>query len=112
MLIWAISGKYTYPLSVTLEDREPMVFFRKGQIANFGKKTPQVQRKTPQEILIIHPSPTKLPFYLPPSFTKKACKFVIKRDSKEFLEVAIGIERLQQNTLVKLRFLDSDSGQV
>ena len=55
MLIWAISGKYTYPLSVTLEDREPMVFFRKGQIANFGKKTPQVQRKTPQEILIIPP---------------------------------------------------------
>ena len=56
MLIWAISGKYTYPLSVPLEDiREPMVFFRKGQIANFGKKTPQVQRKTPQEILIIPP---------------------------------------------------------
>ena len=43
-----------------------------------------------------------------PSFTKKACKFAIKRDSKNFLEVAKGIEHLQQNALVKLRFSDSD----
>ena len=47
-----------------------------------------------------------------PSFTKKACKFAIKRDPKNFLEVAKEIEHLQQNALVKLRFSDSDSGQV
>ena len=47
---------------------------------------------------------------LPPSFTKKACKFVMKRDSKNFLEVAKGIERLLQNSLAKLRFSDYDSG--
>ena len=28
---------------------------------------------------------------LPPSFTKKACKFIIKRDSKNFLKVAKGM---------------------
>ena len=47
-----------------------------------------------------------------PSFTKKACKFAVKKDSKIFLEVTKGIERLQQNALVKLRFSDSDSEQV
>ena len=46
------------------------------------------------------------------SFTKKACKFAIKRDSKNFLEVTKRMERLQQNSLVKVRFSDSDSGQV
>ena len=49
---------------------------------------------------------------LPPSFTKKACKFIIKRDSKNFLEVAKGIERLQQKSLVKACFSGSDSRQV
>ena len=49
---------------------------------------------------------------LPPSFTEKACKFIIKRDPKNFLEVAKRIEHLQQNALVKLSFPDSDSGQV
>ena len=34
----------------------------------------------------------------------------MKRDSKNFVEVAKGIERLQQNALAKLRFSDSDSG--
>ena len=48
---------------------------------------------------------------LPPSFTKKACKFVIKRGSKNFLEVAKGIERLQQNSSVKLRFSGSALGK-
>ena len=48
---------------------------------------------------------------LPPSFTNKDCKFVIKGDSTNFLEVVKGIERLQQNTLVKILFSDSDSGQ-
>ena len=46
---------------------------------------------------------------LPLSFTKKDFKFVIKRDPKNFLEVAKEIERLQQNALVKLRFSYSDS---
>ena len=47
-----------------------------------------------------------------PSFTKKACKFAIIRDSKNFLEVAKGIERLQQKSLVKACFSGSDSRQV
>ena len=45
------------------------------------------------------------------SFTEKACKYAIKRDSKIFLEIHKRIERLQQNTLVKLRFLGLDSEQ-
>ena len=48
---------------------------------------------------------------LPPSFTKKACKFVIKRDSKNFPEVAKVIERLQQNASAKLRFSDLIQGK-
>ena len=36
----------------------------------------------------------------------------MKRDTKKFVEAAKGIERHQQNALVKLRFSDSDSGQV
>ena len=51
---------------------------------------------------------------LHPSFTKKAWKCVhlsMCSDPKNFLEVAKGIERLQQNALFKLRFSDSDSGQ-
>ena len=35
----------------------------------------------------------------------------MKRDSKFFLEVAKGIERLQQNALAKLRFSDSAQGK-
>ena len=48
---------------------------------------------------------------LRPSFTKKAWKCVhlsMCSDPKNFLEVAKGIERLQQNALVKLRFSNSD----
>ena len=48
----------------------------------------------------------------PPSFTKKACKFVIKKYSKNFLEVAKRLGRLQQKALVKLCISDSDLGQV
>ena len=47
-----------------------------------------------------------------PSFTKKACRFITKTDSKNFLEITKRIEHLQQNALVKLRFSDFDSGQV
>ena len=45
------------------------------------------------------------------SFTKRVYEIAIKRDSspKRFLEVTKGIERLQQNDLDKLRFLDPDS---
>ena len=48
------------------------------------------------------------------SVTKKACKFAINRDSspKIFLEVTKRIDLLQQDTLDKLRFSDSDSEQV
>ena len=46
------------------------------------------------------------------SFTKKACKFAIKRGSKFFHEITKGLERLQQNALVKLHFSDSDSEQI
>ena len=48
------------------------------------------------------------------SFTKRVYKIAIKRDSspKHFLEVTKEIERLQQNALDKLRFLDPDSEQV
>ena len=47
-----------------------------------------------------------------PSSTKKACRFITKRDSKKFLEITERIEHLQQNALVKLRFSDFDPGQV
>ena len=46
-----------------------------------------------------------------PSFTKKAWKCIhlsMCSDPKNFLEVAKGRERLQQNALVKLRFSNSD----
>ena len=38
------------------------------------------------------------------SFANKACELAIKRDLKIFLEIIKGIERLQQNALVKLCF--------
>ena len=43
------------------------------------------------------------------SFTKRCYKIVIKKNSsaKKFLEVAKGIERVQQNALDKLRFFRS-----
>ena len=47
-----------------------------------------------------------------PSFTKKACKFIIRGDQKIFFKLPKKIKRLQQNAFVKLRFADSDSGQV
>ena len=43
---------------------------------------------------------------------KKPAIFLWKETQKSFLEVPKRIERLQQNTLVKLRFSDSDSEQV
>ena len=46
------------------------------------------------------------------SFTKNACKFAINRGPNIFLEVLKRIECLQQNTLFKLCFSDSDSEQV
>ena len=47
------------------------------------------------------------------TFTKKACKFAVKRDSipKFFLEVSKGIERLQ-NAFDEIHFSDSNSEQV
>ena len=38
--------------------------------------------------------------------------FLLKETQKSFLEVPGRMERLQQNTLVKLRFSDSDSEQI
>ena len=43
------------------------------------------------------------------SFTKKACKFAIKRYSNIFLEFTKRREHLQSNALDKLRFSNSDS---